>query len=79
MPTLHHRVPGHRHYVGLPFMGLQLVAGIPDICVFIDGIFQFDDRHGQAIDKNHHVRAALQLAALHRKLVNGQKLVRYTF
>ncbi len=56
-------------------IGLDLIVGIPHIGIFIRRILEFDHRHGQAIDKYHHIRAAVHLAAKQRELIDHQKLV----
>ena len=56
-------------------VGLQLVPGRPDVRIFVTGVFQLDHHQRQAVDEQHHVRAACEFRALHRELVHRQPVV----
>ena len=59
----------------LLLVGLELRERLPDVGVFVRRIFQFNDAQRQAVDENHHVRAAVVLAFDHRELVHHQPVV----
>ena len=56
-------------------VGLQLLPGGPDGGLFVGRILEFDDRQRQAVDEQHHVRAALVPVLHHGELVDRQPVV----
>ena len=57
------------------FVGLELVEGISDPGVLISQVLEFEDCQGQAIQEDHHVRAAIILVLNHRELVYREPVV----
>ncbi len=47
----------------------------PDRRTAGDGVLQLDDCQRQAVDEDHHVRAALAVIFHHRELMHGEEVV----
>ena len=59
----------------LLLVGLELCERLPDVGVFIRRIFQFNDAKRQAVDENHHIGTAVDLAFNHGELVHHEPVV----
>ena len=76
-----HAIANHQQHIrceqvgDVLLVGLQLVEGGPDVCLLIGRVLEFDHRQGQAVEVNHHIRAAVVLGALDRQLVHHQPVV----
>ena len=74
-------IADHQQHVGreqvgdVLLVGLQLVERCPDVCLLIGRVLEFDHRQRQTVDVDHHIRAAVVLAALDRQLVHHQPVV----
>jgi len=56
-------------------VGLELVEGSPDIGVLVAGVLQLQHRQRQPVDEQHQVGPAVELGALHAKLVDRQPFI----
>ena len=63
------------HGRDLLLVRLELRECLPDVSIFVRRIFQLDDTEWQAVNENHHVRAAVVLALDHRELVDHEPVV----
>ena len=71
----HQRRVGAEQRRYLRLVGLQLVERTVEGCVLVAGILQFDHTERQAVDEDHHVRAAVRLVLDHGVLVHRQPVV----
>ena len=59
----------------LRLVSLELVERLADGGLFIRNVFEFQHRQRDAVDEHHHIGAPVEMAFLHRELVDGEKFV----
>ena len=59
----------------LRLVSLELVERLADGGLFIRDVFEFQHRQRDAVDEHHHIRAPVEMAFLHRELIDGEKFV----
>jgi len=59
----------------LRLVSLELVERLADGGLFIRNVFEFQYRQRDSVDEHYHVRAAVEMAFLHRELIDGEKFV----
>ena len=59
----------------LRLVSLELVERLADGGLFVRNVFEFQHRQRDAVDEHHHIRAPVEMAFLHRELVDGEKFV----
>lgn len=52
------------------------MKSVPDRCIFIGGIFEFDHTERQTVYENDYIRAAVVFVLDNRELINGEPLIR---
>jgi hypothetical protein len=68
--------PGRPASTASSWIGLELVEGVPDVSVLVDGVLQLDDRDGQPVDEDDHIGAPGLPRTLHPERVDHQPVVR---
>ena len=66
---------GSKQRRDLRHVGLELVEGAGQGCVLIAWVFQFENTQRQAIDEQHHVRAAIVSLLNDRDLIHCQPVI----